>query len=161
MINNFTKSLRPIKLILMGCLLQLSLNTSFAGDKFYKWTDENGNVHYSNTKPDDQYTSEINVKSTDPIPQILENDLEESPNHNIKTTKQKLDDFSKKNKDSKKLAAENLKKCKAARKYLEKYSKQERFSRVDPKSGKKIYLDDVKRAQFIRDSKTSIRKYCK
>lgn len=47
----------------------------WAADPVYKWTDENGVVHYSNQKPRDQQTDEVKLRDQSPTVQSQQTSL--------------------------------------------------------------------------------------
>lgn len=132
-----------------------------AKQKFYKWTDADGNTHYSQEKPKDQKTDEINVDNSPPPEVVVTNTTKEKVSNNRLTTEQKITEHYKKKEEAKKTAKKSKKGCIAAKKNLKKFQQAEPFRRQDPKTGKYTYLEDKDRAQMIKGLKQVIKKLCK
>jgi flagellar biosynthesis GTPase FlhF len=134
--------------------------TVCAKQKFYKWTDENGNIHYTSEKPENKNANEIKVKTNQPnlSKNVEENDESEEE---VFIEKSKLEKHNERKKITKKIAQQNKSQCQEARQTITKYQQQVRMSRTDKKSGEKIYLEDSKRQEIIKNAKKAVKKYCK
>jgi hypothetical protein len=146
--------------ILIFILVILISNTIFAKQKFYKWTDESGNIHYSSEKPDNSKADEIQIKTNQPkLSQNFEvSNKDENEEILEKSYKEKHYEKKKKTKET---AQENKAHCQQARQTLAKFQQKVRMSSTDKKSGKKVFLDDSKRAEIINKAKKEMRKHCK
>lgn len=49
-----------MKIIILILTLMMYTNTSYS--EIYKWVDENGNTHFSDSKPEDQTSEKLNIK---------------------------------------------------------------------------------------------------
>ncbi|WP_154222061.1 DUF4124 domain-containing protein [Marinicella rhabdoformis] len=150
------------KLLLIGLIFLSSTATS--KQKFYKWVDEEGNTHYSAEKPENQQTDEVKVSNRQPkVAQAM--DVAEKPQIVTESEEEPEKSYLEQRRENKQKAKEtalkNQKQCQKARYTIKKYQQQVRMSRMDPKTGKKVFLDDDKRASIIKKAKQSQRKYCR
>lgn len=133
-------------------------NTVIAKQKYYKWTDENGSIHYSTEKPENNPTDELEISTKQPLapvqPKKAEPDASEKP-----SKKSYLEQRREKKAKAKKLASENRERCLDAKHTVNRYQQQVRMSRIDRETGEKIYLDDVKREQIIQRARQAVTKY--
>jgi hypothetical protein len=135
-----------------------------AKQTFYKWTDADGNIHYSEKKPDNDNSAEINVNSKQPE---ISNNYDQSQQQMDADSEQqgtvdsRIKDYYKR-KDKRKTAASSGKqKCLKAQKILAKFKKQTRYRRQDKATGEYIYLNDKQRATIIAESQKVISSNCK
>lgn len=152
------------KKILFIIIALLVLNQTSAKQKFYKWTDSQGTIHYTQKKPVNKKTDElkINTAKTRIINEKPETDITET----LQTEPKKTIDqrFAQRREDkqlAKEKAQENLNKCKKAKENLAKYTKAVRFRRQDLDTGEYTYLEDDQRAALIKKHKQTIKKICK
>lgn len=134
-------------------------------EKFYKWTDADGNTHYTKTKPTNTESDEIKVNNNSPTTvkeQSLkgeEDDSNESTEEE-KTPEQKaIDDFNA-NEKKRVQAKQDKANCKIARKNLKTLQQTVRVTRKNPATGEMIRMDDKERMAMLKKSKDSIKKLC-
>ncbi|GAA4816228.1 hypothetical protein GCM10011365_00920 [Marinicella pacifica] len=138
------------------------MNTATAKQKYYKWTDENGSIHYSTEKPENNQTEELDISTkqpdvpVEPIRAHAESETSDEPEE-----KSYLEQRREKKQKAKKLAQENRERCLDAKHIVNRYQQQVRMSRIDRETGEKIYLDDTKRASIIKSAQQAVRKYCR
>lgn len=153
-------------ILLLGILF---FNQIYPKQKFYKWTDSEGNIHYSQDKPHDKTTSEIKVDNFQPkivediVNEDIANTVEENSlsNEKEKSYSEKLKERREKNKIKNKKTIQTKKDCKAAKKTFEKFSRKERFRHKDKKTGEYVYLEDGDRTLLLKEAKTAIKKNCR
>ena len=142
--------------ILMSGLL-LSLTPAVHAAPSYKWTDEQGNVHYSQHPPRDRESQRLNIK----VPRSSTGGQTQAPSatHNAtfgstgssSSSGNIAEQESKKNKE---LRKQN---CEAAKKNLQIYQVSRTIR--DP-SGKVINLTDSERTAKIEETKKAINNFC-
>ena len=141
--------------------------SAVAKQKFYKWTDEQGNTHYTTEKPEDKATDEVKVNTKQPV--ILEKSnkqtnktpsSQDNPGQDQPEEKSYLEQRREKKQKAKEVAQENKKECQKAKQTISKYSQKVRMSRIDKKTGKKIFLEDSKRTEILKQAKQKQRKHC-
>lgn len=143
------------KITLIISLLFLVSPLSYAG--IYKWTDEQGNVHYSQTKPSNQKTESLRIKSHAP-----ENkSTYKRPSLNLKdkdgTSTDTDAESANSNEPSPQQQAEMCKRSKADLQILISQG-QVRQKRQD---GTVVYMTDEEKQKRIAAEKKRIEKYCK
>ena len=142
------------------------LNTVEAKQKFYKWTDADGNIHYSETKPKNQKVSEIKVHTSQPsITTNKQNntehtdDSENTENTEKSADQQAVDEYNKKEKARAEIQ-QNKSNCKIAKKNLATLQQTTRVRKIDPKSGEYIRMDDSQRLESLAAAKKLIKDVC-
>ena len=128
-----------------------------AADQVYKWTDEQGHVHFSQTPPPSTKAQQVTVNVSAPDPQSLQNEQQ---------LQQQLADKDKAAKDAaakdqKDPNAEALKKveCDDLRTQLAALQQGGRAATVD-EQGHVTYLDDAARAKQIATIQAQMAKNC-
>ena len=145
-------------------MASLMISSAQSAQKFYKWTDEDGNIHYSSEKPEDKQTDEVTVSTNQPkVSHEIKEGTDESIDVDIDKPEEKsyLDKHYEKKKKANELANENKKSCLEAKATIAKYQAQVRMSQVDDETGEKVYLDDSKRAEIIKEAQNEIKKRCR
>lgn len=125
----------------------------------YKWTDENGRVHYGD-RPQGSESEKLDIKTSVPKPDA------ELDNHREKQRKL-LDVFAEERavKNQEKAAAEKKKKelkqqCAERKDYLRKLKRSASLYELDEK-GNRQYLSNESHDKKIADVEKQIQKYCK
>jgi len=144
----------------------LAYNLSDAKQKFYKWTDADGNTHYSEKKPQQQKTSEVNVSTSYSQPvNYSKNDSsqeeDQTTDEEEKTAEQKAIDEYNKTEKEKVLAKQNKENCKIAKKNLATLQQTVRVRKINPATGEYIRLDDTQRVKMMKTAKKSIKELCR
>ncbi len=138
-------------------------NTSFAKQKFYKWTDAEGVTHYTQENPEDLETSELTISNKKALVKINNSQKEQSKNKIEKETKEGksyVEQRKERKLKAKQVAQENKEQCKKAQYTIKKYEQKVRMSRIDHDTGEKVFLEDGKRAEIIKKAKQKAKKYC-
>ncbi|KAA3637992.1 MAG: DUF4124 domain-containing protein [Proteobacteria bacterium] len=150
-----------MKILTLMTVLLMS-NAVIAKQKYYKWTDENGSIHYSTEKPENDKTDELEISTKQPVVPQKPQEAQPEGSENPEETEEKsyLEQHREKKQQAKKLAEENRERCLDAKHTVNRYQQQVRMSRIDRETGEKIYLDDAKREQIIQRAQQAVRKYC-
>lgn len=114
--------------------LVLSLLSFSAAAKLYKWTDDQGQVHYGQTKPTNYPAVEVNAP---PPPPSSAPDLNQKYADQIREAGKQ----SSQQKDQKTANAANKTQCETARKNMQLLNQGGRISYQD-KNGETVYLTD-------------------
>lgn len=150
-----------MKLFLLITMM-IFLNTTTAKQKYYKWTDENGSIHYTTEKPKNTASDELKINTKQPEVPIKPTQPQTEPGTSDEPEeKSYLQQLREKKKRAKKQAEENRERCLDAKHIVNRYQQQVRMSRIDHKTGEKIYLDDEKRARIIKSAQLAVKKYCR
>ena len=140
------------------CLLVTSLN---ATAEIYKWTDAQGNVHYSQTPPDNAKTKTETIASPPP-PAVPPKEATESLNNRLEADKvDKLQQaIADQNTANLKKKQENYRQnCKIAKKNYATYTTHSRV-RVKEADGSYTQLTEEQRQQRISDMKAKVTEFC-
>lgn len=139
-----------ITTVLAGFVLAMTAHQSLAA--MYKWTDEKGNVHYTQHPPTDRPTQVIKPPPPAPSnrgytpPSLGDGDKkEESVSENPEQAEMR-EQITKQN-------------CEAARKNVEVLTAHRRIR--ESKDGEVIVLDDDERQRRLEEARENIKKFCK
>ncbi len=138
-----------------------------AAQKFYKWVDKDGQIHYSAEKPEDKQTDEVKVRTKQAVAEPVESgepvdyDKTSKSDQKDKPEKSYLEQKRERKAKEKKQAEANHKKCMKAKYNVAKYQRQSRLSRMDPNTGQKVYLEDDQRKVLLSKSQQRVRQYCR
>ncbi len=152
-----------MKIIVLILTLLLS-NQLVAEPKIYKWTDANGNVHYTEKKPSNTEVKEIKMRTGKSKPKNTSTASQENESLDsieIKSNdQQSFDEYNRKEKEraAKFQQAAN---CKVAKKNLATLQATVRVRKKDPITGEYVRMDDAQRIQSIKAAKKLISGVCK
>ena len=140
------------------CLAALFLNSSTSLAAMYKWVDEEGNTHYTQSPP----PGDIESESIKPPPKI-------NPEHDQKRVQgrqQMLDDIAKQRKDkndealkAEQEAQKRASECEMAKKRLASYERPRIM--VKDANGNPTRLDEEQRMAEIKKSRDLVKEACK
>lgn len=120
----------------------------------YKWTDEQGNVHYTQHPPRDTEYERMKVDKSRPSPAdtLIEqtNQAAPKPSSSADTSKLIKEEVAK----NQEIREKN---CTAAKKNLEIFTV---FKRYKDKEGNVVRMDDKERATKIEEAKQNIAEFC-
>lgn len=154
------------KLITAGFISgMLLLFSATAAQKFYKWVDEDGQIHYSAEKPEDKKTAEVNIRTKKAVAQAVEvgsvhSQVSDPSSAEDEPEKSYLEQKRERQAKAQKLKEVKRKICMKAKYNVAKYQRQGRLSRMDPKTGEKVYLEDDQRKQLLAKAQQRVRKNC-
>ncbi|MCK5001672.1 MAG: DUF4124 domain-containing protein [Gammaproteobacteria bacterium] len=143
-----------IKQMIVTVLMMIMVSPVAIGSGIYKWTDENGKIHYGSAKPSDADSERMNIK-VDTTKRIKKKkkkaqeeteEAEELPIEAPETPK-----ISKK---------EKARACKDARARLQNIQSHGRLREFDEK-GNSVILAEEQRQKRISEAKKRIRENCK
>lgn len=133
---------------LFGILtLVLIITTPAMSSGFYKWTDENGKIHYGSQRPENATAERMKLKITEPSPGAEKPEEDKTADKADPTVDDKANQ-------------ERVVYCKSERKRLKTAEKNTIVYEKDA-TGKVIKLASKERNQRINKIKTNIAKYCK
>lgn len=137
------------RILLLVTLLGLAALVPAQAVSLYKWVDESGRVHYSQTPPDKSaaQSEQMQVKDTNPYQAEQQKaDTAEAKESEPTTT------------DAAAQVVETRKKnCEIARQNLQTYQNSARVKQAD---GKVITLSDEMRASKIKEAQAMVNAYC-
>ena len=144
----------------MTKLLLLFLFTStycLAEGKFFKWTDEKGVIHYSETKPEQNSSSEITLQTSKPTALKATNETREQEERKETTTNQ-LKKYAAQDKQRRDRDQQKRQRCRNAKKSMKKLKSSMTPYLIDPKSGGRIYPSSRTAAKIKARQQERIRK---
>ena len=144
------------KYLFLMILVAFSSATAYAG--VYKWTDEKGKIHYSETRPASNIEAEsLRIQGSSPQRQSARNDDD-------KKEAAKAESKQKAQADKKEKAKPDIKKskalCQSARKKLATMTSTGRIRERDEK-GNISYLSDKQKQAAMKKEREIISKHCK
>jgi len=150
-----------MKYLILITLLFFGNNLN-AKQKYYKWTDADGNTHYTEKKPVNQKANEISVstRSTPAVAQQLEND-EDIATDETKTAEQLAVEQFNQHEQKRVTNAQNKANCAIAKQNFASLQKTVRVRKKDPVTGNYNRLDDSQRVKMMKQIKDSIKDLCK
>jgi hypothetical protein len=113
----------------------------------YKWTDAEGNVHYSQTPPEDQQADKVHIKDSAPLQDSTAGETDTGEQDNPAEDAQNTPE-----------AKQRQKNCEIARYNLETYKSSDRLKQPD---GKVIVISDEMRDAKLKEAQSLIDIYCK
>ena len=141
----------------------LCFNHIEAKQKFYKWTDADGNTHYSEQKPKNKQVDEVKVYSgSSSVQNNSSNDEPGEPESGEeKSEEEKAIDEYNANEKARVNKLQSKENCKAAKKNLDTLQRTFLFKQKDPETGKLVYVNNDNRKAMIKRAKKTIKKNCK
>jgi hypothetical protein len=148
---------------LIFLVLAFTITAADAKQKFYKWTDADGNVHYTETKPEDKTAEEIKVSTAQPKVTASKPEKKEEIKIDTEGKSPEQIEIEKFNAESQAKVKEMQDKanCKIAKQNLATLQKTVRVRRIDPETGESIRMGDEERMQVIANAKKAIKDLCK
>lgn len=137
------------RILLLVTLLGLVVLTPAQAVSLYKWVDESGRVHYSQTPPDKSaaQSEQMQVKDTNPYQTEQE-----------KADARKADEAKPATTDAAaKVVETRAKNCEIARRNMQTFQNSDRVKQPD---GTVITLSDEMRASKIKEAQAQINAYC-
>jgi hypothetical protein len=148
--------------LILGLFL---LNPVEAKQKYYKWKDADGNIHYSESKPINNAASEMKVRTSQPsITPAINEDKTDSGQATIENTEKSENEkaFDAYNEKEKVRVEElnNKESCKTAKQNLATLQKTQRVRTLDKITGEYTRMDDTQRLNALKAAKKLIKDVC-
>lgn len=138
--------------------LLLCCASSYAG--LYKWTDENGKVHYSDSPPPTSNATQLKKSAlSDPDYQPPARQSLADRNAEYREKKLKQQETEEEQRQAEKQAQLEQQNCQTARKNLRNLQSGIRLTELN-ENGEQVYLDQQKRQQRIQAAQKNIDRYC-
>tara|TARA_R110002073_G_C9495737_1_gene581291 strand:+ start:6715 stop:7227 length:513 start_codon:yes stop_codon:yes gene_type:complete len=142
----------------------LYAGTSIAADSIYKWQDEKGVTHYSQSPPEDKAAAVETVKTSIKASSDQEQELEQLKQSRQKAKERRKEEASKpvtpeKKKDEKSFDEARAERCKQNQENLNTLRNEPIVRLKDPETGELVILDADQRQKMINDA-TSAMKEC-
>jgi hypothetical protein len=149
------------RLALSCAVVALTIASGAVANEIYKWTDENGNVHYED-RPTGAATEErlyMTYSRTD------SNAVQQRVKARVDARTAREDaraeaaESQKEAAESAAVAAERAQKCENSRARLESYLQARRVYRTD-ENGERVYLDDEQRQEARQKAEEQVSEFC-
>lgn len=127
------------------------------GQQMYSWTDENGVVHFSDTRPEGQQVSEQTIPN-DPQP-ATDNPYQQVENQ-PSIAQQRRDEIAQKNQQAQVNQAVNSAQCSSWQSEVDRLEPNRRVFYTN-EEGETERMDDVERTDRVAQLKNQIAKNCK
>jgi hypothetical protein len=139
----------------------LAFATGVQANEIYKWTDEDGNVHYED-RPSGAPTEErlaLNYRRTDGSAVQKRVAARHEREASRAEAKSQAEAAEREAADNAAAAAERKQACERARGRLETYLQSPRLYRTDA-NGERVYLDDEQRQEARRKAEEQVTEFC-
>jgi major membrane immunogen (membrane-anchored lipoprotein) len=149
------------RLALSCAVMAMTIASGAVANEIYKWTDENGNVHYED-RPSGAATEErlqmtYNRTSSSAVHQRVQARVDaRTAREEAKTAAEASE---KEAAENAAIAAERAQKCDKSRARLESYLQARRVYRTD-ENGERVYLDDDQRQDARKKAEEQISEFC-
>ena len=146
-----------MKAFLPWLLVLATLTSSAWAGNFYRWVDEEGVTHYSESAPQGVNAEEVRTHRAPPSVtgrQPAEGTSDETRDERRDGAQQS------RNEDTADTDDEHSRNCEAHRANLELLEASPRVRIEDPESGEMRYLDDDERQQMLDETRREIEEHC-
>ena len=148
-------------------LLPFLVFTYLAESKIYKWKDEQGNIHYSETKSDHLSTEEIKFNPSQPNTNSINQNLKEESNSK-QDTSDRLQKFAKNDQYRRNKEKAWKSRCRQAKNSMKQLKKSFSNYKIDSNTGGRIYTSyrneskiKARQQERIRKKQIYVNKMCK
>jgi hypothetical protein len=147
------------KTMIMITTAALVFSGTAVSGEIYKWTDEDGNVHYEDRPTGDDVELVAFSSNTDSAAVRASISARRANETARKDARNKRDEDSQTAADEQLIAAERVKRCQDSRTRMETYLTSRRLYK-EGEAGERIYLDDSQIMDARSDAQEDIQKYC-
>ena len=149
------------RLALLCAAMAMTVASGAAANEIYKWTDENGTVHYGD-RPSGATTEErlaMTYRRTDSaaVQQRVQARVEATTAR--REARSAAAEAEEEAAEKEAIAAERAEQCDMARARLESFVQSRRLYRMD-ENGERVYLDDAQRENAQQKAEQQISEYC-
>ncbi len=152
-----------LSIILLLCTLSV---VSLAANKVYKWVDNEGNTHYSETQPANQQATTMkmpNAKAPS-LPEVEETSQQPQTEKSAVVEAEKEDPKAKAKAKADLDAADLInrqKLCDQAKANQLALNSSVRVAQVDPETGERVLMTDDERVNALQKAEKDIKEYCR
>ena len=148
------------KTIVLFTTAALAFGASAVAGEIYKWTDEDGNVHYED-RPDGEEVERVavNSSSTNNSAVRASNDARRAREDARSESRSQRELDKQRAAEEELLAADRAKKCQESRSRMETYLQARRLYK-EGDDGERVYLDDSQIMEARDEAQEDIQAYC-
>lgn len=148
--------------IALSCaVMALTLASGAMANEIYKWTDENGSIHYgdrpSGAATEERLAMSYSRTNSGSVKKRVQARVEATSAR--EEARAEADAAEKEAEENAAIAAERDRKCERSRTRLETYLQSRRLYRTDD-SGERVYLDDEQRSEARRKAEEQVAEFC-
>jgi hypothetical protein len=148
------------KTMIMFTTAALAFSGTALSGEIYKWTDEDGNVHYEDRPTGDEQAELVAFSSnTDSSAVRASIDARRANEAARADARSKRDEDDQAMAEKQLAAAERVKKCQDSRARMETYLTSRRLYK-EGEAGERVYLDDSQIMEARSEAQEDIQKYC-
>ena len=148
------------KTMIMFTTAALAFSGTALSGEIYKWTDEDGNVHYEDRPTGDEQAELVAFSSnTDSSAVRASIDARRANEAARADARSKRDEDDQAVAEKQLAAAERVKKCQDSRARMETYLTSRRLYK-EGEAGERVYLDDSQIMEARSEAQEDIQKYC-
>jgi len=151
-----------VRRIVLPALLAASLCLAAAAEGIYKWVDEKGVTHYSESPPDEasgKKATKVDIKASGPADAGKPYDWKAKELDSRTQSVQKNQEERAKAEAEAKATSERKQMCQQAMRQVSFYQQQVPVYTLNDK-GERVYVEDDDRAKKIEDAQARMRQYC-
>jgi hypothetical protein len=141
-------------------LTWLLLPLAAGAQGLYKWVDEKGVVHYSDTPPPGKGGQKLKAPSQPPLDGASSPQRSRSWQEQLQDTNERRFQDEKKQKEQEQKSREAAEKCQRARYALDSLKQERPLYRVDPQ-GERVFMEDEERRRLTESWQQQADAYCK
>ncbi|MGM0563255.1 MAG: DUF4124 domain-containing protein [Pseudomonadota bacterium] len=151
--------MKPLLIFFTALAMALSANTAWA--KMYKWVDDEGQTHYTQTPPPEYAREQGSVAPPPPPSESPEKAAErfEKMRKNLQEDIEAEQKAEEEQKESRKAAKEQADRCKKAKTWLRQLENNARLREVN-EDGEYVVLDDSVRQERLDKARELVKKEC-
>ena len=148
-------------LIVGATALLLTAGSGVFADGIYKWTDENGTVHYGDRPTGEATEEQLQISYSRTNPEALENRVKsfEEREESRREARAEAEEKKREAEEERIAADEKLAECQTYQASLNKMIASPRVYRTN-EAGERVYLDDAQREQSIARAEALVNEAC-
>jgi len=153
--------MNTIRLIVGFAALSIAIGTAAFADEIYKWTDENGNVHYEDRPSGNPSEEQLRFSYNRTNSTALQNRIESQRNaeESLREARAEAVEGKRLAEEERAAAEQQQAECDSYRARLNTMLAAPRIYRTD-EAGERIYLDEAQRADSRLRAETYIKETC-
>lgn len=153
--------MKGTRIALSCAVMALTLGSGAMANEIYKWTDENGNIHYED-RPSGAATEQVltmtyNRTNSGSVQKRVQARADAATARDEARAEAAASE--QEAAENAEIAAEQERKCERSRARLETYQQSRRLYRTDD-NGERVYLDDEQRQEARRKAEEQVAEFC-
>ena len=148
------------RIVLSFAVMAMTVSGGVMANEIYKWTDEDGNVHYED-RPVGEEVERVAVSSSNTSNSAVRAsiDARRAREEARADARSEREEEAQKAAEAEQLAAERVQKCEESRSRMESYLQARRLYKED-ENGERVYLDESQIMDARSQAQDDIQAYC-